>query len=383
MATATVARLKSREDTKTTSDKIDTILVFDFGGQYCHLIARNVRELGVYSEIVNHKTTAKDIEKLEEKLNIKGIILSGGPKSVYDKNAPSINKEILKLGIPILGLCYGHQLIAHVEKGRVEPALKKEYGEALATVDRTAGILKGLNDKINVWMSHGDTVFAPPKDYEILAHTNNTPVAAFKHKERHIYGLQWHPEVLHTENGQQIIKNFALDICDSKPEWKLENFVENTIEDIRKRILNGRGIVALSGGVDSSVSAAIVGKAIGNNLTAIYVDTGLMRENETEKIKDQFKNFGLDFRVIDARSRFLKALSGIEDPERKRKIIGRLFVRVFEEAAKDIKADFLVQGTIYPDRVESGMTGVSATIKTHYNVGGIPKNIKFKSIIEP
>ncbi|MGC8699984.1 MAG: glutamine-hydrolyzing GMP synthase [Candidatus Micrarchaeia archaeon] len=359
----------------------DTILVFDFGGQYCHLIARSIREIGVYSEIVSYKTTAEEISNRKD-ITVKGIILSGGSKSVYEKNAPLLDRRILQMGIPVLGICYGHQLIAHMEGGDVRQAPKKEYGEANAYIDKPIDILEGLNKKTRVWMSHGDAVFSLPLDYEPLAHTPNTPVAAFRSKSRPIYGVQWHPEVFQTEKGQQVFRNFVK-ICKCKKDWKMRNFAKKAIAEVKRKAGGRRCIVALSGGVDSSVAAAIVGRAIGKNLTAIYVDTGLMREHETEEIRGQFGKTNIDFRIVDAQKIFLKSLKGISDPEKKRRIIGKVFAKVFEREARKVGADFLVQGTIYPDRVESGRAGNSATIKTHHNVGGMPKNVKFKGILEP
>ena len=363
--------------------KRDTILILDFGGQYCHLIARAVREHSVYSEIVGYDITATEIEKLQKDMNVKGIILSGGPQSVYGEDAQSIDKSILDLGIPILGLCYGHQLIAHLARGDVQPAPKKEFGDTTIVIDKPTALLNGLDTTTKVWMSHSDSVVKLPEDYEVMAHSENTPVAAFRHKTLPIFGLQWHPEVVQTEQGAVIMKNFVVDICKSKQEWKMENLVESALAEIRSIVGKGRCVVALSGGVDSSVAAALVGKVIGSNLIAVYVDTGLMREGETEEIRETFKNFGVTLKIIDAKEQFLKALKGVRDPEKKRKIIGKKFVRIFEREAKGINADFLVQGTIYPDRVESGATGKSAVIKTHHNVGGLPKNIKFKFVIEP
>lgn len=366
-----------------TEHRRDTVLILDFGGQYCHLIARAVREQNVYSEIVNPSITAGEIKELQKDMNVKGIILSGGPQSVYGNGAQSIDKDILDLRIPILGLCYGHQLIAHLARGDVQLSSKKEFGDTTIVIDKPVGILKGLGDSVKVWMSHSDTVNALPKDYEVIAHSDNTPVAAFKHKTKPIFGLQWHPEVVHTEQGALVLRNFVIDVCKAKPEWKMEDFVQTSIKEIKDTVENGRCLVALSGGVDSSVAAALVGRAIDGNLTAVYVDTGLMREGETDEIRRVFARSGAELKIIDARERFFSALKGVKDPERKRKIMGREFIKIFEQQAIEAKADFLVQGTIYPDRVESGATGRSAIIKTHHNVGGLPKKIKFKAIIEP
>lgn len=361
----------------------DAILVFDFGGQYCHLIARAIRENNIYSEIVGCDTSIAEINRLQQNFNIKGIILSGGPQSVYEKDAPSFDKKILGIGIPVLGICYGHQLIAYLSNGRVEAAPIREYGSSVVIIDNPSGILKGLKNKTDVWMSHGDTVSKLPADYEVLAHNESTPVAAFRHKTFPIFGLQWHPEVVHSENGALILRNFALDICNCKPDWKVEKLVDKSIKDIKDIVKGGKCVVTLSGGVDSSTAAALVGKAIGSNLIVVYVDTGLMRQGETEQVRDTFGKMGVDLRVVDAKAKFLESLKGVSDPEKKRRIIGELFVREFENIAKEIDAEFLVQGTIYPDRVESGATGRSAVIKTHHNVGGLPKNIKFKAVVEP
>ncbi len=361
----------------------DTILVFDFGGQYTHLIGRNVRENGVYSEIIPCDISLEKLKKLRSKFNVKGIIFSGGPDSVYDKDAPKFDKRVLELGIPILGLCYGHQLIAHVAKGRVEPAKKKEFGYAEVTIDNPVGVLAGLSRKEKVWMSHGDTVFWLPDDFERLAHTENSPIAAFRHRKLKIFGLQWHPEVVHTVHGSLMLQNFIFKECGCTKNWSMQGFSRNAIKEIKQKVGKGRCLVALSGGVDSSVATALVAKAVGKRLTAVYVDTGMMREGETTQIKRTFSKFHIDLKIIDAKERFLKALKGVSDPEKKRKIIGREFIRVFEEQAKAVKADYLVQGTIYPDRVESGSTGKSALIKSHHNVGGLPKGIKFKAIVEP
>ncbi len=364
--------------------KRDMILILDFGGQYTHLIGRNVRENSVYSEIVPFDTSAAEIREMASFSGIKGIILSGGPDSVYEKDAPKLDPEILKLGIPILGLCYGHQLIAHMSKGEVRQAAKKEYGDTEAVIDKPERILYGLHHKEKVWMSHGDTVSSLPEEWEVLAHTDNTPVAAFGHRSLPIYGLQWHPEVVQTEHGTQIIKNFIFNECKCQRNWRITDFADSAMHEIRDAVKGGKAVVALSGGVDSSAAAALVTRAIGgHNLVAVYVDTGLMREGETEQIRSTFTKLGTDIRIIKAEERFLKALRGAEDPEQKRKIIGREFASVFEEQAAESGADFLIQGTIYPDRVESGKSGKSALIKTHHNVGGLPKDLKFKGVIEP
>jgi len=363
--------------------KPDTILVLDFGGQYCHLIARRIREHNVYSEIVSHDISPKEVEALKKRFSIKGIILSGGPQSVYEKDAPKISIEIMDMGIPVLGLCYGHQLIAQVYGGNVKRAKKKEYGITYATITKPNDLLKSLGKEEKVWMSHGDTVYALPKDFEVLAYTENCPVAAFRHKEKPIYGLQWHPEVIHTENGVEMLKNFLFEICKCEANWKMEDFIGKVVEEIRQTIGNGKAIVALSGGIDSSTVTVLTAKAIGKNLTAVFVDHGFMRENEPKFVEDTFKKFDINFVSINARKRFLAKLKAITEPEQKRKIIGEEFIRVFENVAKKVKADYLVQGTIYPDRIESGIRKFSDKIKTHHNVAGLPTKIKFKAIVEP
>jgi GMP synthase (glutamine-hydrolysing) len=363
--------------------KLDAILVLDFGGQYCHLIARRIREHNIYSEIVSQDITPKEVEVLKKRFNIKGIILSGGPQSVYEEDAPKINVGLLNMGVPVLGLCYGHQLIAQIYGGNVKQAKKKEYGITYVTIIKPDDILKGLSKEEKVWMSHGDTVYALPNDFEVLAYTENCPVAAFRHKARRIYGLQWHPEVIHTENGMKMLKNFLFEVCKCEANWKMEDFIEKTVEEIRLTIGNEKAIVALSGGIDSSTVTVLTAKAIGKNLTAVFVDHGFMRENEPKFVEDTFKKFDINFVSINARKRFLTKLKAATDPEQKRKIIGEEFIRVFETEAKKVKADYLIQGTIYPDRIESGIRKFSDKIKTHHNVAGLPTKIKFKAIVEP
>ncbi|MEA3255317.1 MAG: glutamine-hydrolyzing GMP synthase [Candidatus Altiarchaeota archaeon] len=360
----------------------DCILVLDFGGQYCHLIARRIRELNVYSEIVSPDITPGGIAEYSRKYDVKGLIISGGPQSVYDMNASKFVDDLLDLDLGILGLCYGHQLIAHYVGGRVESGERKEYGITKAVVDKPVGILRGLMREERVWMSHSDTVLSMPKDYEVLAHTLNSPIAAFRHKTKRIYGLQWHPEVVHTVNGRKMFRNFVYDVCGCEGNWVMEDFIGESVARIREEIGDKKAIIALSGGVDSSAAAVLVHKAIGRNLTSVFVDTGLMRMNEPESIKKLFTgDLDLNFRCVDAGERFFKALTGVLDPEEKRKVIGELFIRIFEEEAKGINADFLVQGTIYPDRIESG-TEHAFTIKSHHNVGGLP-DVLGLTIMEP
>jgi GMP synthase (glutamine-hydrolysing) len=365
------------------SELYDAIIVLDYGGQYCHLIGRRIREQGVYSEIVPWEIKAEEIRLISEKMNVKGLILSGGPASVFDAEAPKLDANILNLGLPVLGLCYGHQLLAHIVGGKVRPAERREYGATYVTIDRPVGVLKGLGRKERVWMSHSDAVFSVPEEYEVLAHSENCPVAAFRHREKPVYGLQWHPEVVHTENGVLMLRNFLFEVCGCKANWKVENLVNKIIEEIRFETGGSKAIIALSGGVDSSVTTALAAKAIGNRLTAVFVDHGFMRENEPESVENFFKGMGINLMVIDAKDRFLKKLRGIIDPEMKRKIIGEEFVRVFEEVAEKIGAECLIQGTIYPDRIESGFRRFSDKIKTHHNVAGLPARVKFRKIVEP
>jgi GMP synthase (glutamine-hydrolysing) len=363
--------------------KLDVVLVLDFGGQYCHLIARRVRENHVYSEIVPHDIKPAEIESFKEKFNVKGLILSGGPQSVYGENAPKFHEKILDLGIPVLGLCYGHQLLAYAAGGNVKPAEQREFGIAIATIDKPVGVLEGLKKKEKVWMSHSDTVYALPPTYEVLAHTENCPVAAFRHKMKNIYGLQWHPEVVHTENGMRMLQNFLFKVCNCKANWTMEDFIEKAIQETRNIVNGEKAIIALSGGIDSSTATILAAKALGKNLTAVFVDHGFMRENEPQFVSEVFGKMGINFIVVDAKKRFLEKLRGVIDPEQKRKIIGEEFIRVFEEIAQKVEAEYLIQGTIYPDRIESGFRKFSDKIKTHHNVAGLPTKIEFKAIVEP
>jgi GMP synthase (glutamine-hydrolysing) len=363
--------------------RYDTILVLDFGGQYCHLIGRRIRENGVYSEIVAHDISPEEIAALQKKFNVKGLILSGGPSSVYEPNAPRLNPRILEVNLPILGLCYGHQLLAQLTKGKVEPAACKEYGIAQVAVDKPVGVLEGLKEKEKVWMSHGDTVFSLPSDFETLAHTDNCPVAAFRHKTKPIYGLQWHPEVIHTEHGMQILRNFIFQVCKCQANWQMEDLIGKMVAELKAEIGDSRAIIGLSGGIDSSVATALAAKALGDKLTAVFVDHGFMREGEPEAIRQTFEKFPINFIMANAQERFMQKLKGISEPEKKRKVIGEEFIRVFEEIADKSGAQYLLQGTIYPDRIESGIRKNSDVIKSHHNVAGLPKNIKFKKIVEP
>jgi GMP synthase (glutamine-hydrolysing) len=363
--------------------KYDTILVLDFGGQYCHLIGRRIREHAVYSEIVPHDISPDEIKTLNKRLNVKGLILSGGPSSVYTLNAPRLDPRILEVDLPILGLCYGHQLIAQITKGKVEPAACKEYGVAQVEIDKTVGVLEGLGANEKVWMSHGDTVFTTPPGFEVLAHTQSCPVAAFKHKEKPIYGLQWHPEVIHTKNGMLMLRNFIFEVCKCEANWQMGDIIDKMVKEIKTEAGESKAIIGLSGGIDSSVATALAAQALKDKLTAVFVDHGFMREDEPEAIEKAFQKFQINFVRANAQKRFMKKLEGVTDPEKKRKIIGEEFIRVFEEEAVKTGAEYLIQGTIYPDRIESGFRIHSDKIKSHHNVAGLPAKINFKKILEP
>ncbi|MDO6354785.1 glutamine-hydrolyzing GMP synthase [Caloramator sp. CAR-1] len=357
----------------------ELVIIVDFGGQYAQLIARRVRESRVYCEIVPYDEALERIKKA----NPKGIIFSGGPNSVYDERAPKIDKEIFELNIPILGICYGDQLIAESLGGKVDRAEVREYGNTLINFDLSSMLFKGLQEKAICWMSHTDQIVKLPEGFRVTASSENCPIAAMEDEKRKIFGLQFHPEVHHTQFGREIINNFLFNICNLSGSWTMSSFVDDKIKEIKERIGDKRAICALSGGVDSSVAAVLVHRAIGDNLTCIFVDHGLLRLNEAEEVYRTFKEkFNMNLIMVNAKDRFLERLKGVSDPERKRKIIGEEFIRVFEEEANKIKgAEFLVQGTIYPDVVESG-TKTSATIKSHHNVGGLPEDLKFE-LVEP
>ncbi|NYT04237.1 MAG: glutamine-hydrolyzing GMP synthase, partial [Candidatus Methanofastidiosa archaeon] len=361
----------------------EVILVVDFGSQYAHLIARRVRELKVYSEIVFPEITVPEIQKLSPK----GIILSGGPRSVYEKDSPLLREDvfeyILKKDIPVLGICYGHQLLAFKMGGKVKGEKRKEYGIASVEILDSEGIFKDLEKKETVWMSHGDQVSELPPNFVVTSKTDTSPIAAFRNMDKNIYGLQWHPEVVHTKNGKKILSNFVYDVCNCRGSWDLSDFIEETINKIKNKIGDGNAIIALSGGVDSSVAASITEKAIGNRLYAVFVDHGLLRKGEADLVSKAFSGHDINFKKIDAKDRFFEKLDCITDPEKKRMIIGEEFIRIFEEEAKKIGAEFLVQGTIYPDIIESGRSQHADTIKSHHNVGGLPETISFKEILEP
>lgn len=356
----------------------DFIIVLDFGGQYNQLIARRIRDLGVYSELWPYDTS---IEKIKA-VNPKGIVFSGGPASVYGEDSPLVDEEIYNLGIPILGICYGMQMMAHQLKGEVKKAQVREYGKANIKVKENP-LFINLSPEETVWMSHSDQVVHPPEGFEVVASTDHAPVAAISNISKRLYGVQFHPEVKHTVNGDQLIRNFIFEICGCKGDWSMESFVEDAIQEIREQVGNKKVLCALSGGVDSSVVAVLVHKAIGDQLTCMFVDHGLLRKNEAESVMDTFaKKFHMNVIKIDAKERFLNKLKGVTDPEKKRKIIGEEFIRVFEEeAAKLTDMDFLAQGTLYTDIIESG-TKTAQTIKSHHNVGGLPEDMKFK-LVEP
>ncbi len=357
----------------------DMILIMDFGGQYSQLIARRVREGNVYCEIVPYNYS---IDKIKEKAP-KGIIFSGGPASVYAENSPKCDKEVFNLGIPVLGICYGGQLMAQEFGGKVNRAEQREYGKIELTIQNKDGIFKGVNDSIFCWMSHTDFIELPPEGFEITAKTENCPVAAMENKDKNLYAVQFHPEVEHTESGKEILNNFIFNICGITPDWNMGDFINDTVQKIKEQIGDKKAICALSGGVDSSVAAVLIHKAIGKNLTCVFVDHGLLRKNEGDQVEEVFrKQFDMNLIRVNAQERFLGKLEGVTDPERKRKIIGEEFIRVFEEEKGKLgHIDFLVQGTIYPDVIESG-TDKASVIKSHHNVGGLPEDVDFE-LVEP
>ena len=360
----------------------ESILVVDFGGQYNQLIARRVRDLHVYAEVVSYN---KALEKISE-IHPKGIIFTGGPNSVYDPASPQADPALYESGIPIFGICYGAQLAAHQLGGTVETAPVSEYGKTILYKKKESVIMKGVSGGSVVWMSHTDYIAKPPEGFEVTAYTHHCPAAVIENTEKAWYAVQFHPEVTHSEEGQRILANFVFDVCGCAGDWKMDSFADASIEKIREAVGNGRALCALSGGVDSSVAAVLMSKAIGKQLTCVFVDHGLLRKDEGDEVEAVFGpdgSYDLNFIRVNAQERFYEKLKGVVEPEEKRKIIGEEFIRVFEEEAKKIGAvDYLVQGTIYPDVIESGL-GKSATIKSHHNVGGLPDYVDFKKIIEP
>ncbi len=363
----------------------EKVIVIDFGGQYNQLVARRVRECNVYCEIYSYKTP---LDKIKE-MNPKGIILTGGPNSVYEDGAPSATRELFEgMGVPVLGLCYGAQLMQHVLGGTVEKAPVREYGKTVTTFDTTSPLFDGIPAESIVWMSHNDYISKAADGFKSIAHTADCPYAALATEDdRPLYAIQFHPEVLHSEYGKEILFNFVRKICGCAGTWRMDSFVENTISEVREKVGDGKVLLALSGGVDSSVLAALLAKAVGPQLTCVFVDHGLLRKNEGDEVEGVFGpngDFDINFIRVNAQERYYSKLAGVTEPERKRKIIGEEFIRVFEEEAKKIGAvDFLAQGTIYPDVVESGLGGESAVIKSHHNVGGLPDFVDFKDIVEP
>ena len=360
----------------------ELVLVIDFGGQYNQLIARRVRECNVYCEVHPYNIT---LDKIKE-MNPKGIIFTGGPNSVYGEDSPLCEREIFELGIPVLGICYGSQLMAHMLGGKVATAPVSEYGKTEVEVDVTSKLFEGVQDKTICWMSHTDYIENAPSNFKVIGHTPVCPVAAMECAEKNLYAVQFHPEVMHTVEGTKMLSNFVYNVCNCSGDWKMDSFVEKTIEEIREKVGTGKVLCALSGGVDSSVAAVLLSKAVGKQLTCVFVDHGLLRKDEGDEVEAIFGpegQYDLNFIRVNAQERFYEKLKGVEEPEAKRKIIGEEFIRVFEEEAQKIGAvDYLVQGTIYPDVIESGL-GKSAVIKSHHNVGGLPDCVDFKEIIEP
>jgi len=384
----TLQTTQSSQPTEFSELNRQMIVILDFGSQYSELIARRIRETQVYSEVLSYRTT---IEQLRQ-LNPKGVILSGGPNSVYDPNAPKSDPELWTLGIPILGVCYGMQLLVQQLGGEVERSERGEYGKASLQIDDPTDLLTNVDDGSTMWMSHGDSVTQLPEGFDILAHTENTPCAAIADHQRKLYGVQFHPEVVHSIGGQALIQNFVYHICECRPTWTTAAFVDNSVRELRAKIGDRRVLLALSGGVDSSTLAFLLHRAIGDQLTCMFIDQGFMRKNEPERLVKLFhEQFHIPVDYVNARDRFLSAIHGVTDPEEKRKRIGHEFIRVFEEESKRLGPfDYLAQGTLYPDVIESADTNVdpqtgervAVKIKSHHNVGGLPKDLRFK-LVEP
>ena len=390
MNTAVTLPIESVPQTLENLGKLkgQIIVILDFGSQYSELIARRIRETQVYSEVISYRTTAEQLRQI----NPKGIILSGGPNSVYSDYAPHCDPEIWQLGIPVLGVCYGMQLMVNQMGGEVLKAERGEYGKASLYIDDPTDLLTNVEEATTMWMSHGDSVKTMPPGFELLAHTDNTPCAAIADHEKKLYGVQFHPEVVHSQGGLALIRNFVYHICDCEPTWTTAAFVEESIREIRARVGDKRVLLALSGGVDSSTLAFLLYKAIGEQLTCVFIDQGFMRKLEPERLLKLFKEqFHIPVEYVSARERFISAIAGVTDPEEKRRIIGHEFISVFEETSKELgHFDYLAQGTLYPDVIESADTNVdpkngervAVKIKSHHNVGGLPKDLRFK-LVEP